>query len=329
VNKFLRIGISVALLGIIAWRMNWADMADKFAELRIEFWLAAVGVLVVGQVLSARRWQLFAQELRFERSLMQYTAYYFIGMYFNLSLPSSVGGDVVRVFYLNNHSGRKWAAFASVALERLNGLSVLIAVACIGVLVAPMPLPSWILISVWSVAGCAVLGLASLPIVKQWKNLALHRRQQLETLFTLMRIPHVTIWATVMSILVQVLGVVAVWLIGLSLGLEIPFTYCCILSPMVSLLTLLPISFNGMGLRELGTVVFLAPLGIGETTATTLAVLWFAVTAAVSLMGGMIYMLGAYPKAESEGETGNEGTNHGPVDRDSDQGREGQSAKAA
>jgi hypothetical protein len=87
---------------------------------------------------------------------------------------------------------------------------------------------------------------------------------------------------------------------------------------MVSLLTLLP-SINGMGLRELGMVVFLTPWNIDETTATTLGVLWFAVSMAVSLMGGMVYLFGAYPKANSEGTS-----DDGSVDRDSDQGREGE-----
>ena len=73
----------------------------------------------------------------FERTLQQYSAYYFIGMYFSLLLPTSVGGDVMRVWYLERQIGRKWAALASVFLERLNGLLVLIAVACVGVLFAP------------------------------------------------------------------------------------------------------------------------------------------------------------------------------------------------
>jgi uncharacterized membrane protein YbhN (UPF0104 family) len=330
VSKYLRIAISALLLAAIGWRTNWSDVADKFVHLRVDLWLAAVGLLVIAQIASARRWQLFAKELRFDRSLGQYSAYYFVGMYFNLSLPTSVGGDVVRVFYLNGESGRKWAALASVFLERLNGLLVLIAVACVGVLFAPMSLPAWIPLSVWGVAGAAVLGLASLPLLKRWHLLPAQRRQQLDTLVFLLHVPRVTIGATWMSVVVQVIGVLTLWCVGLSLGLEIPLTYYCILGPMVSLLTLLPISFNGMGLRELGMVVFLAPLGISEGTATTLGVLWFAATAAVSLMGGLVYLFGAYPKAQDPANLSSEETNEdGPVDRDSGQGREGQLETAA
>lgn len=325
-SKYIRIAVSVALFGVIGYRMEWDKFASGFANLRVELWLAAVAILIVAQAVSARRWQLFARELRFERTLPQYFAYYLIGMYFNLSLPTSVGGDVVRVWFLNGESGRKWAALASVFLERLNGLLVLVAVACVGVLIAPMDLPTWIQISVWSVAGCALLGVLTLPFARHLKFLPLQRRQQVETLLQLAHVPRVVAGATFMSMLVQVFGVMSLWCVGLSLGMEIPVTYYFILGPMVSLLTLLPISFNGMGLRELGMVVFLAPLEVSEPTATTLALLWFASTAAVSLLGGLVYMLGAYPRANSKTEEADE---HGLVDRDSDQGREGQHSKAA
>jgi uncharacterized membrane protein YbhN (UPF0104 family) len=327
VSKYLRIAVSVLLLSVIAWRTDFSVVGDKFANLNVWLWFAAVGVLLLAVIASAKRWQLFGQELRFERNLSQYSAYYFIGQWFNLSLPTSVGGDVVRVWYLDANSGRKLAAFASVFLERLNGLVVLIAVACVGVLISPIALDWWISACVWSIAGCACLGMASLPLLQRWEKVPLQRRQQLQTMLDLWRVPRVIALATLMSIIVQVIGVFSLWFIGMALGLEIPFTYYCILGPMVSLLTLLPISVNGMGVREVGTVVFLAPLGVHEDTAKTLAFLWFAVNVAVSLMGGLVYLFGAYPKAETT--PANEGTGDGSVDRNSDQGREGQHQKAA
>jgi hypothetical protein len=87
---------------------------------------------------------------------------------------------------------------------------------------------------------------------------------------------------------------------------------------------------NGMGVRELGTIAFLAPLGVHEDTAKALAFLWFAASVAVSLMGGLVYLCGAYPRAATSPATDNEGTNEdGSVDRDTDQGRGGEHKKAA
>ena len=62
-----------------------------------------------------------------------------------------------------------------------------------------------------------------------------------------------------------------------------PASYYWILVPVVSLMTLVPVSLNGMGVREWGTVLMLAPLGVGSGPATALAFLWFLTFSAVSL----------------------------------------------
>lgn len=329
-SKYLRIGVSVVLLALVGWKTDWTTIGDKFANLNLAYWLAAVLVLVLAQLVSAKRWQLFARELRFERTLGQYSAYYFIGMYFNLLLPTSVGGDVMRVWYLNANSGRKMAALASVFLERVNGLLVLIALACVGALCSPVPLEWWIHVAVWSIAGCAVVGMALSPFLRHLTWLPLQRREQVRTMHALLYVPKVLAGGTALSILVQVFSVATLWCVGVSLGLDIPIAYYCILGPMVSLLTLLPISVNGMGVREFGTYLFLAELGVDENTSNTLAFLWFGVNVAVSLMGGLVYLIGAFPKAQIDANSENEGTNdHGSVDRHSDQGRKGQYQKAA
>ena len=327
-SKYIRFGVSAVLLTIIAWRTNWSDVGAKFAHLDWGLWFAAVGVSACIQVVIAKRWQVFARELRFQSSLPQYCAYCFIGAYFNLLLPTSVGGDVMRVWYLNGTSGRKLAALASVFLERVNGLLVLIAMACVGVLVTPRPLPWWIHASVWSIAGASFVGAVGFPTLQRFDILPLYRRQQLQTMYDLLRVPNLAVQATLASILVQLLGVLGLWCLGLSLGLDIPVGYYCILGPLVSLLTLLPISVNGMGVREVGTVILLAPLGVDADSAKTLAFLWFAVTVAVSLLGGLVYLFGAYPRAQTT--SADQGADdHGSIDRDTDQGRAGQHKQAA
>ena len=250
-------------------------------------------------------------------------------MYFNLLLPTSVGGDVVRAYYLDNKSGRRLPALAAVFLDRLNGLLVLIAMACLAVAFAPPGLPWWVPASVWAVAGCAVCGLAALPVLSRWKLLPAARQQQLRTMVDILRAPRELAEATVLSVFVQVANVLLVWLIGQALGANVPLAYYWIFVPMVSLLTLLPVSLNGMGVREGATALFLAPLGVSEGTALTLAFLWFAVFGAVSLLGGVVYLVGSFQKPGDPAVTSEGANAHGPVDRGADQGREGQPAQAA
>src|SRR5262245_36993905 len=132
--------------------------------MRIELWLAAVGMLMLTQMISAWRWQMLARPFGFECGVSRLTAYYFIGMYFNLLLPTSVGGDVMRAWYLDGGSGRRLAAFVSVFVDRFSGLLVLLSLACIGVLLLPLELPLWIPWLVWGVTLCG----AACIVVSLW-----------------------------------------------------------------------------------------------------------------------------------------------------------------
>src|SRR5262249_30705606 len=97
--KWIKFAVSGALLALLAWRTNWTQVGDAFARLDRHLWFAAVGLYLATQAVSAWRWQLLSRPLGFERPLSHYLGFYFIGMFFNLVLPTSVGGDVVRAFY--------------------------------------------------------------------------------------------------------------------------------------------------------------------------------------------------------------------------------------
>lgn len=332
VSKVLRLGVSAILLGWVAWQTDWPRVGEAFGRLRVELWLAAVGVLIVTQIVSAVRWRIIAEALGFERSVAQLTGFYFIGMYFNLLLPTSVGGDVVRAWYLDGRSGRRLAAFAAVFLDRLSGLVVLLGLACMAVTLSPLELPAWIGWSVWGLCA-AILGVvASLPFLAKYMKKGELRARQVKTVLATFRRPRLLVVSTALSIFVQAANVLLVWLVGIALHATIPASFYWVFVPMVSLLTLLPISVNGMGVREGGTAVLLAPLGVGHDTAVTLAFLWFAVHAATSLLGGVVYLFGRFPKPESgdgRADEPDEVPPDGSVDRHSDQGRAGQLEAAA
>ena len=163
VTKILRVVVSAALLIWLAWRTDWHQVGQVFRHLRLELWLSAVGLFLLAQVVSAVRWRLLAQPLGFQAPLRDFLRFYFVGMFFNLLLPTSVGGDVVRAWYLDGRSGRRLAAFLSVFVDRFSGLLVLLTLACLADILCPIALPLWIEASLWATAGCAVMGLLSIP----------------------------------------------------------------------------------------------------------------------------------------------------------------------
>ena len=308
-RKGWRLAGSVALLGALAWRLDRGQVAAAFAGLDPIWWAAALALYFVTQAVSALRWRMFAAAVGLGGTWLQYLRYYFVGMFFNLALPTSVGGDVVRVWYLTRHSGRRGlAAFLSVVAERGSGLLVLIAVACVAGCVCPVPLPWWVTASVAAVGGAAVLGVAVLPASGRVLRARVFGSPKYDRLreaadggMTYLRRPGLLAVTAALSVVVQVNNVAVVALIGAGLGLKVSPLYYGVLVPLVTLLTLLPVSVNGLGLREAGTVLLLGPLGVGAAPAVTLSVLTFAVYAAASLFGLPCYLLDAGHSAANVG----------------------------
>jgi uncharacterized protein (TIRG00374 family) len=296
-----RAAISLAILGGLAAKMDWALLQSSIRETRWSLWFAAVGVYVAAQVLSAVRWRWLSQPLGFDRPLRAYVGDYFVGMFFNLLLPTSIGGDAMRAISLNARSGRKLAALMSVLLDRLSGLLVLLILACGAALICPIPLPRWMVGVVFGAVAAAALGLSLLPTAIRLlsrldgNHIALAKCRRLaESLRNALVVfrgrPRLVIVSTALSAAIQMSGVVQVALIGAALGLDVPFAIVGIAVPMVALLTLLPVSLNGMGVREAGMVLFLQPAGVAASQAVAVAFLWFCSQTVAGLLGGVVYL---------------------------------------
>jgi uncharacterized membrane protein YbhN (UPF0104 family) len=340
VSKRWRLVGSVLLVSLIAWRLNWRQVGSAFGALDVRLWVAGMGVYLVAQVASSLRWLLLARPLGLGGGLGRYTGYYFIGMFFNLVLPTSVGGDVVRAWYLARQAGpappagRRTAAFLSVLADRANGLAVLIAVACAGLWFYPVPLPGWVTATVTGMGAAALCGVALLPLLPALQPMLPERplvQQMVGGAIVYLRHGRALAAASLLSLAVQLANVVITWLIGQGLGLAVPFPYYCILMSVVAVLTLLPISVNGMGLREGGTVLLLAPLGVGSAEAVTLALLTFAVQALASLGGCGFYLFGRFPRftAAPEGAAAEGRSDAHAVGGGADQGRARKPSAAA
>ncbi|HEX4592077.1 MAG TPA: lysylphosphatidylglycerol synthase transmembrane domain-containing protein [Gemmataceae bacterium] len=336
-KRLLRLGVSAGILAVLAAKTDWDQVTAALRGLRWSHAVASFGIVIAAQLVSAVRWQWLSRPLGFHRPLGRYIEAYFVGMFFNLLLPTSVGGDAVRAVYLNNKSGRPMAAVLSVLLDRLSGLLVLLGVACLAAMVCPVPLPAWVKLAVGGAASAAVIGLMLTPwIAKAACGLAgtdrFRRVGKLaasvrDALGVYRRAPRLIVSSTALSVLVQASSVLQVALLGMAVGLDVPWAVYGVAAPMVSLFTLAPVSLNGMGVREAAMVAFLAPAGVSTGSAVTVAFLWFLVQSAAGLVGAGVYLFS--PRSMTGGRVTTEVQDDDAFGPDPDQGRAGQRRPAA
>lgn len=262
--------------------------------------LGTVMLLLLSVAPMALRWQLLAKSLGFDRPFMELLRLYFVGSFFNLFLPSTVGGDVSRCYYLSKGTGLHKEGFYSVLADRASGIAVLFFCATLGILLSPTgsTLP-WQLR--WPIFAGTFGIFVVLPFMPQLSKTFLGERNWVTRQFNESAarifwqnrslIPISLFW----SFVSQIILVFCHYGVGLALGLDIPLWFCFVFYPSVAVLGFVTPSFNGIGIREWAYTYFLMMVGIDRSHALTYALMWLGLTTFNSVVGGLVY-LGAHMK---------------------------------
>lgn len=298
----LRLTVGGIILGWLAYRTDWSQVVRAFTALDWWLWLAGVGLYLLVMAIGSLRWQLLAEPLGFQHPLRDYLSFTFIGMFFGLFLPS-IGSDFVRGWYLDGNSGRRGAALVSVLLDRVVGLAVLLGIACLALLYVPIDLPGWLSGLVWTALVLGVGGGLAIPWLARYAPDFL-KGSTLDRLLGLYKRPARLAGALVLSLGLQVGHVLVVWLIGQAIQVPVPLVCYGLVVPLVSLATLLPISVNGIGVRDASMVWLLAPWGVSAGQALLLVFLWFLSFTVAGVCGVGCYLArgaGFQPAAQAAG----------------------------
>ena len=284
----LKLSLTVGLLVFLFRSVDLHDVWARIAGINPLWLVAAMLLVATGYVLCGLRWAWMSQGLGIEVSPARKIRLYFLGMFASLFLPSTIGGDVIRGVLLARGEGREGiglAAAASVILDRVNGLYALLLLLTICLAMVQVPAAWW-----WGwlalVAGMwAVLPL--LPRLVGWlpERLAALKMLPLpEPLFRRMW------WRSMpVSFVFQMMIVQAHVFLGAAVGLHMAWPAFAVMVGLVAVVTMLPISLNGFGLREVGYVGFAGYFGGDSAAAAAMAALWVIVLALSSLPG--LYVL--------------------------------------
>jgi len=286
----LRIGTSLGILVYILVDVNRDHLWRALTDVRLEWVVAAVAVYVVGQVLSAFKWSMLGRSVGLTGSAVDYGRYYFTGMFFNLLGVSTLGGDVVRALYLGR-GRRPGLALNSVLFDRVSGLAILMALGSVTMLAYPEYQYAGAL-GVTIMAGGLVLvvGWWTCPrLVKLLPKGNYVRRQVERELAPFWRDSRLLVRVAGVSLVFHLSQVCVQWLLCTAAGATVPFSYCLVFHPVLSVMMALPVSVSGFGVREGGYLYFLGLLNVDDSIAVTVGLLWWAVTVVTGLMGGVIF----------------------------------------
>ena len=291
-------------LALLVAVVAWIDPREIFASLTtVERGPIVLAILsqLVAKLIWTFRWQAILRANRLDRGFWELFAVVHIGLFFNTFLPSSVGGDVVRGYY-TSRGGKEQTlgSYLSVVIERILGLVTFAAMAAAAAVVAlatdSTPLSPRLLASVAVLGSLMVAGGALVFVWRGWTRIA--RRLPIPErwiadlgrgleLFRRPETPRAAILLS--SITLKLLGVLLYFLLGLSLGLDLSPAVYFLVIPAASVASMLPVTLNGLSVREGVTPGLLSAFGAPTATAGALALLALAVITGFALLGGVFY----------------------------------------
>jgi len=299
-SLLLRLGLSVALLFYLFKKIDLDKMGSILKEANFFYLLAAMFLMFVIYFLILIRWNIVIRYLGIRVPFKSVARCFLIGSFFNLFLPTSTGGDVMKTLGLFQDTSEKTKVVASVLLDRIFGLVALVIVAIVAFISAyKIAYDEFLLIAISIIFFGTVLGISFLfnerfysfvcqifnrfPVVKD-KLMELHYaivliKEKKQALF----------FAIGLSCFIQILLAITFYLTARGLHQDIGLIYCIIFVPLICVASAFP-SIGGLGVRDVSSVYLFSKVGVAAATAASMSLINFLFMVIIGLIGAIVYV---------------------------------------
>ena len=305
-RRTVRILATLVVTGLctayILWKIDVGKTVDVLRDARAGFFFGSVGIMVVTVLPMAWRWQRLLAGRGIHDHLGWLLRAYFTAYTAGQVLPTSIGGDAMRIFETTRrHPGRGGPVAGSVLLERALGGAATLVLAAIGFVLAigRYDVGAYLWVELGFVVATVVLGIVlfsrrmrrplrlSVPLLRR---LRLERplRAVYEGIHAYRGHPWLLLGVCVLTLGIQAVRVLAIWLAAKAVGVDLSPRVYYVMGPLLFLVMLVPFTINGLAVREAFFVSFLGKLGVGADAAFATGFLFFVVTIALSLPGAAI-----------------------------------------
>lgn len=298
-KNIIKVVISLILIGFLfGFLVDFGKFLETLASLNIEYLLLGVLFLLLSIMISALRWKYL---LSIRNAKIKYlTAFkeYLIGMFFNNFLPSSVGGDVSRMIGATKATGNKEVSFSSVIVERMVGLVALLILGICGIIFMDI-LNDTLFLYLALVLLAFVVGVFVL-LINERTNLKItiiaekiFRRKFsfLSDFRDYSRVSYKLLNVLLISFVFRIVEGFFVYFIILSLGIELGYLYAIVFFASISIIKMIPIAPNGLGLSAVSWVYLLKTVSVNAEISASLDFLIITTSLLISSSGGILWMI--------------------------------------
>jgi len=302
----LRFVVSLGLLLVLIWIMR-KDARGILGILKGSNKALILLVVFINMLLTivvAYRLKLLLSGQKILLSIKDVVHLTFIGYFFNSFLPTAIGGDIAKAYYISKKTDNKVASYAAVLADRILGLAATLLIALAGLLFIGKSLDNKFI--VWMVPVVFLLTITIIAILLKKNNTPAKASSGKSGMFYAIKEKLLKLYAAInlyrdnlallvkgmaLSLVLQAMSIVSVYLLILCIGSDMPIFRLFLIIPLVWAVSMLP-SLNGLGVRE-GAFVYFLKGYIGPEKAFTISLLWLGLIMLYSVIGGLFQLF--YP----------------------------------
>jgi len=304
-SRRLRILATVVVTGLasayLVWKIDISETAQVLADAKPWYFAAAVAIMVVTIFPMAWRWQLLLAAKGVHDGLHWLSRAYFVSYLAGQVLPTSVGGDAVRIYETaKRHPGQPGLIAGTVLLERALGGVATLMLAAVGFVLAigRYDVGTYLWLEGIFIVGTIFLAVlffarSARPLLRRIEPL-LQRlwigkplRALYEGIHTYRENTGLMLAVLTLTLGVQAVRIMAIWCTGKAVGVELSPRPYYVMGPLLFLVMLVPFTLNGFAVREAFFISFLGNLGVAADPAFATGFLFFLVALAMSVPGAV------------------------------------------
>lgn len=287
-----KIAVSASLLLYLISIVDIEATVSRLLSIKVGFVVIAFFISIGMVALSALKWRLILQSDGLNQPYLLLLKSYYIGNFISLFLPSSIGGDIYRVYALSSENKRYAKVTSSVLFDRITGLYALLSISLFGYISLPGTDYDLALVLVYVSGIIVFFWLTSRGSINWFGRFNRSFVRHITTLLTSFRSYRTNLryfWKVLaIALLFQFLIVVNNSLYTLALSIDIPFRQLLVIIPLVFLTEVLPISINGAGVRDSAFVFFFVMIGHTKEEGLAMGLLVIAMRYIGGLVGGSV-----------------------------------------
>ena len=254
---------------------------------------------------AVQRWRLILRNFDVQMGFVPLLKLALIGSFFNLFLPTGIGGDFIRAFYLSRNVGRGISSIlTTILLERSGGLCALLLIGTISSALSDLEvsgIPAVYLFLILLTGYTLINLLLFLPWthtqldlqLKRWRFDSIAAQMELiyQGLQTLRRNGRALGGSLLLSLIVQFDAILIMWLLAQAIGITASFSTFLIFIPLINLTLMIPLTKSGFGLREGAYYLLFSQVGLPAEMSITLSLMSYLVLLLAGLPGALFYTL--------------------------------------